>query len=165
MTVDGQVSLASSGGDCAYVSSMVYDVRGDGVAVEVDLSGVPPTIYAYITFELVDGAGNGVAFMHYNGELRVYRAFSQSNWQLQTAQVLFNQTAHRWLRFREEDGYLYWEASPDGIAWSALHSADTASWGQAFDAMHVRLRHIGDTLQPDTTARFDNLNVPPGTSQ
>lgn len=70
---------------------------------------------------------------------------------------LYNATDMRWWRFRETEGTVYWETSPDCLTWTTRHSEATPI---SISALTVRLRAYSDDASP-TPAVFDNLNLPP----
>lgn len=76
-----------------------------------------------------------------------------------TQAFTYDPSAHAWLRMREDSGTLYFEASPDGRAWTTLTS--TASPDLMLHAdTEIDLEVFGDGA-PAGPAIFDNLNVVP----
>ncbi|WP_406365294.1 hypothetical protein [Streptomyces sp. NBC_00645] len=70
----------------------------------------------------------------------------------------YDPAAHAWLRLREDAGLLYWEASPDGLAWSVLRTAASPGWVVHTDLSLLFEAHR-DAGTPDH-AELDSLNTP-----
>jgi hypothetical protein len=69
----------------------------------------------------------------------------------------YDATDHRHWRIREQGGTLFWEASTDGVSWSALRQEPLSP---AFDAKWVEQRLEAETggTTATSTAVFDNFN-------
>jgi len=71
----------------------------------------------------------------------------------------FDATAHRWLRFREDAGTVYWDTSPDGVVWT-----NRATWVSTITltALKVALGsgYYGTESSP-APAVVDNFNLIP----
>lgn len=71
----------------------------------------------------------------------------------------YSPTTHRWWRLREDGGFLYYEYSADGAAWTAFASAALPF---SVDSLQVLLFIGTDVTNASTdTAIFDNLNTYP----
>jgi hypothetical protein len=66
----------------------------------------------------------------------------------------YDATAHRWCRIREDQGTVYWEASPDGVNWtflgSTLSTFDTTNSTIKIGAGNDR----GETIPPIVASNF-----------
>ncbi|MHC3392090.1 hypothetical protein ACLQ2E_21885 [Streptomyces lavendulocolor] len=69
----------------------------------------------------------------------------------------YDPVAHAWLRLREDAGSLYWEASPDGSAWSVLRTAPAPAWVSQ-PGLSLLLEAHRDAGVPDH-AEFGSLNI------
>ncbi|NUL09071.1 hypothetical protein [Streptomyces lunaelactis] len=69
----------------------------------------------------------------------------------------YDSVAHAWLRLREDAGSLYWEASPDGAAWTVLRTAASPAW-VAQSNLSLLLESHRDAGSSDF-AEVDNLNI------
>ncbi len=76
-----------------------------------------------------------------------------------TIDVTYDRVAHRWLRIRQSEGRLYFEASSDGQAWSSVIAAQSSPpWVD--DAIGQIKLGGGNyqTADPAGSVQFDNLN-------
>lgn len=69
----------------------------------------------------------------------------------------YDPVAHAWLRLREDNGSLYWEASPDGRAWTVRRTAASPAWATATDLSLLFEAHR-DTGVADF-AEIDDVNI------
>jgi hypothetical protein len=69
----------------------------------------------------------------------------------------FDPVAHAWLRLREDAGVVYWETSPDGLAWTVRRTASSPAWVQQTDLSLLFEAHR-DAGTPDF-AGLDSLNI------
>jgi len=75
------------------------------------------------------------------------------------ASTNYSTTTHRWWRFREASGTVYYELSPDGFTWLSLTSLATPF---TLDSLTAQLAVGTDVANVSTdTAIFDNFNVSP----
>jgi hypothetical protein len=106
-------------------SHMRFDVRGDSVTLDMP--------------QMVNTSTDAAAEIVLTATWRDYVEFYQQNGTLwlkswaggsqQTAISLpYNPTAHRWIRYREDGGTLYWETSPDGETWNTQHTIQTPDY-------------------------------------
>lgn len=76
--------------------------------------------------------------------------------------LTYSPTDHAWLRFHEAAGTLYWDTSPDGIAWTNRRTAATPAWaaetGLAFLIEGHRDAGASDFIE------VDSVNVSPITT-
>lgn len=70
---------------------------------------------------------------------------------------VYDAGAHAWLRLREGDGSLYWEAAPDGRAWAVLRTAVSPAWASHSDLSLLFEAHR-DAGASDF-AELDHLNI------
>ncbi|MFF9279533.1 hypothetical protein [Streptomyces griseosporeus] len=73
--------------------------------------------------------------------------------------LTYDPAAHAWLRFREAGGTLYWETSPDGIAWTTQRTATTPAWAAGTDLAFLIEGHRD--AGTNDTIDVDSVNVPP----
>lgn len=139
-------------------SNTAYDLTASAAYVEVPSinggSGAE-TVFTLIT-ALVDPsvgssslyklefavAGGSLAFGYYNGP---------SGWN--PTSVTYSATAHKFWRFRESAGTLYWETSPDGSTWTTQRSEPAPF---SLTSLYVNLW----TELAAGTAEFANFNTP-----
>jgi hypothetical protein len=76
--------------------------------------------------------------------------------------LTYSATDHAWLRFRETAGTLYWDTSPDGIAWTNWRTAATPAW--AADANLAFLIEGHRDAGTNDFAEVDSVNVSPITT-
>lgn len=74
-------------------------------------------------------------------------------------EVAFQRDAHRWWRIRESGGFVRWEISGDGVAFTEIDRVATPSF---VDALVVNLGGGTQASLPTPgTCSFDNFNLPP----
>jgi hypothetical protein len=69
----------------------------------------------------------------------------------------YDPVAHAWLRLREDAASLYWEASADGLAWTALRTASSPAWVSHTDLSLLFEAHRDAGV--DDFAELDSLNI------
>lgn len=75
------------------------------------------------------------------------------------ASTNYSATTHRWWRFREASGTIYYELSPDGFTWLSFTTLATPF---TLDSLTAQLAVGTDVANASTdTAVFDNFNVSP----
>lgn len=138
-----------------------WDLTGAQLAVPMTPPQVWPQAVDVVLHTTADPDGDAVEFSVTMGELIARYRVGGTWYYLRT--IPYSRTEHRWLRFREWDGLIRWELSPDGIVWSAI-----AVWLPTFDvtALRVTLRAnyvIGDEEDPIPSgpALFGPLNTLP----
>lgn len=115
---------------------------------------LPPGHKGEINVSLSAG-GAGVALMRMSHDSLVLSFGSMA----ETRTVPYDAAAHRWWRFREEDGVLFLETSPVARDWTEqmklMHQMDLS-------ATQLMLNVIDTSLTDDFGApQFDNVNVLP----
>lgn len=103
-------------------SASVYDLTGSHYTAELVSAGSQAAgLEAYLVAEA--DASNRLVAVVAGGFLGIYKTVAG----VQTGITFpaYSPTDHRWLRIREDEGVTYWEASPDGAAWTELHSEPT----------------------------------------
>lgn len=76
--------------------------------------------------------------------------------------LTYSAVDHAWLRFHEDAGTLYWDTSPDGVAWTNRRTATTPAW-----AADTNLAFLIEGHRDAGTSDFvevDSVNVPPITT-
>ena len=74
--------------------------------------------------------------------------------------VPYDPIAHRWLRLREQDGTLYFDARPTTGRWITLIALPAGSWLDAPVSLRLEAGTYLSVAAPGE-AHFDNLNLPP----
>jgi hypothetical protein len=72
--------------------------------------------------------------------------------------VTYDPVAHRYLRFRESGGTLFWETSPDASTWNPFGSMATPAWAGSVTASFGLSN--GNTAGPMTSAVFGPMDLP-----
>ncbi|MFJ3537055.1 hypothetical protein ACIPQA_16480 [Streptomyces sp. NPDC090109] len=73
--------------------------------------------------------------------------------------LTYSPTDHAWLQLREAGGTLYWETSPDGVAWTVRRTAPTPGWAAATDLTWLAEAHRDSGI--DDVAELAYVNLPP----
>ncbi|WP_246357221.1 vanadium-dependent haloperoxidase [Pyxidicoccus fallax] len=137
-----------------YQSAVPYDLSNSAAQVEVvqTLRALPG---AFVFFEVGPDDNNRVIF-NLSEELHCVQAVSGNFTTLLS--IPYDPLLHRWLRFRDSEGTVYWETSPDGAHWTVQAQND-----RAIDVFSARIG-FGTGLQQAVpspgVAIFDSLNVP-----
>jgi hypothetical protein len=144
---------SGSAGSGKLISRTTYDLVGSEVRVELVRA---PASHPLIETNLlvVDGA-NYLKLALANGVLGAYQWVSGAGSMLGAAP--YDPSMHRWLRIRETSGTLFYETSPDAVAWTAL-----ASGGHPFTITAVTVRfgaEVYGSVPSPGLAVFDNFNV------
>lgn len=139
----------------------VYNLVGSSATVQV--VGVPNLVANGSTeamLRLSLDSANEIAVVWANGQLyfrtRVNYAYSD------VGAVPFDQAAMAWWRIREQGGTLYWDTSPDSVAWTVRRTLAGAPF--PLNALKIGLLAGNyNNADPATVgvATFDNLNAPP----
>jgi hypothetical protein len=140
---------------CSWTTSSAYDLRGSAVSIELT-SPPDPSSDGQLLFRAVRDSGNYLEFRVKHGELHCAQVLDGECGD-DLAFTQFSATDHRWLRFREQDGTIHFESSPDGVAWNP-HTSSIEPFD--LDAMQVMLEasSSAEQLSP-LELRVDNLNL------
>lgn len=147
--VDGRAKITVSTGASSelnhFYSKDAYDLTASSVQIEV----VQPLSFSETYFEIYDVYNRKHDFLKQGNTL--YFATSGGT----TTATAFDSNLHRFWRFREASGTLYWETSSDGAGWTIRHSASTTA--VPVDSMYVR---FGGWTAGGTSGviLFDNFN-------
>ncbi|MCA9625598.1 MAG: hypothetical protein KC731_41535 [Myxococcales bacterium] len=144
-----QLGIPANSGFGNYGTYGYYDLTGRSIALEV--IQVPDDANVFFSLDQTDGYY--IDFTFTGGMLLTYRAGAAT-------QVLSSQSydpvAHRHLRFREEAGTIYFEASPDGGAWEALATGEVGS-DLPMNRVAVNMGYYGTPSTVDRLMVVDNL--------
>lgn len=141
------------------LSQKWYDFTGGVLAFEV--VQVPNSLDVSAKIEIQDGDYYYTFFYFSQGNLLIYHVKQDTTEEVVYNQA-FNATNHKYLRFRESGGTIYWDASSDGTNWNNLasrtlptfvHKANFRLYGYALDEFN------GNT----TSFIIDSVNVMPTT--
>ncbi len=118
-------SLAVGDPDTELRSFMRFDMREDALWVELS-EMLNPAVNASAELVLTANWDDYVEFLQEGGELYMK---SWINDELQgEVRIPYSATDHRWWRFRETGGRLYWDTSHDGGEWTTRHSIDSPTY-------------------------------------
>jgi hypothetical protein len=138
-----------------YISKFAVDLRGSFFAVEVpEVAGDAPGLQTYVGLTTFDLASEWLV-IHEDGAL----SFSAGG--AVAVAIVYQSDLHRWWRIREGAGQIYFETSPDGIAWTTQHVSG-GSAGVGAVQMSVGAGTWAPVDSPGR-AQFDGVNLePPG---
>jgi hypothetical protein len=148
---------ANSIGEALVMSSRCYDLAGSSLAVEaVEAAPGPETVT--VVGLLPVGGPTLLQFFMQDGLLAGFN--HQSGTPVEVFETAYSPVQHRWWRMREQGGSVFFETSPDGLAWGTPHGS--TSTPPNIGCVRPRLRlYVADTSQPAAETRFDNLNLTP----
>lgn len=143
-------------------SQNAYDLTGSSIYVQLNDAGNLNLTSLEDAFVLKIDDNNRVFFniSGYDGTIAAYKQVSGSSSSL--ASATYSSTNHKWLRFRESSGTLYWETSADATNWNVLYSEASPI---TITSLKVSLvAGTWDTEASTTTVKYDNVNITPSTS-
>ncbi|MBW2456413.1 MAG: hypothetical protein JRI68_17970 [Deltaproteobacteria bacterium] len=161
-TLDDRLTFTPTAG---YTNTRVAGVRSISTfdltecTTWVEVPRMPPAdFYSEVMWSLGVGAANDGGFM------RVTQATDLQIWvdidgDMQMETLTYDSAAHRWWRFRDTEGIIYLETSPDGADWT-VRNQRAHSWdlnGARISFYANAAAGSGDFPGP----QFDNLNVAP----
>jgi hypothetical protein len=155
--VDGGLAMTpgDSGGEGLYRSQTNFDFIGSYVLVEL-VQPFPSSSVAAATFLVADPSGNDIQINQSGNEL-VLGYNTATPTYITVATLTFDAVAHRWWRIREAGGVIYWDLSPDGVAWSNGASVPTPFASLAGFKAGLRATYSPGPPTPGT-AVWDNFN-------
>lgn len=158
MTIDGVLQLSWL--DEPMASASVTSIQPQNVrdcAALVEVTGPPPEggVRAGMFLGSLD---NRMGMFVQDGELHMVVAIETGEASVDES-TDFNPMTMHWWRLREEGGEVFWDTSPDGLAWTTRHQAPRPP--PPFDAVPLTL---GGSSPDDkaSAVTFDNVNNPPG---
>jgi hypothetical protein len=129
-----------------------------GCHVSIEVKEVPPQDLALLTFfELLDGPGEGgkLSFGLLKGTLTLSHRVGTKI--IVAFDAPYDAMAHRFWRFREAEGTVYFEGSTDTKTWQKLYSTVTPPFAGRV-RVDFGIGAVGDA-EPGGTVIFDNLNI------
>ena len=141
---------------CYYRSVAAYDLRGSSLSVELT-SAPDPAVEGFFALRFEADAEHYFHSEVKGGTLYCTQVTPDGCTELASSQ--YSPSDHRWLRFREEAGTVYFETSADGVSWRT----ETSSI-DPFQVDMVRVGVEAGTYGEPTApveVRLDNLNVVP----
>ena len=138
-----------------YSSVAVYDLTGSHVSMELVRAPRPADgLEVYLTVER--DASNSASMLVNNGELYLSRKVAGTV--TDVAILPYDAAAHRWLRFRERAGTLFYETSADAMEW-----VEVAAIPAPFDLTAIRVDIAAgayNAIPSPGTVIIDNVNTP-----
>ena len=105
-------------------TASTHDLSDSTVYVEmVSLTGTRSSIEWRFLFYETRFSHEVMFDVRQGGTLRTYKRTGGSF--TQTSSTTYSSTNHRWMRYREDSGTLYYEVSSDASSWSSIHSEST----------------------------------------
>lgn len=159
----GRARIPCTTGFAGYRSASVYSLTWSQIALRVyppEPAGAATAALSLLVLSDVGGTDAGFIVDRAQSAMGLYLRVGYAD-----GGALFpayDATAHAWLRLREAAGVMYWEASPDGSAWTVLRSAAAPAWtGQSnLSFLMEAHRDAGSSNH----AEVDSLNITrPGT--
>jgi hypothetical protein len=159
----GQLRITTSAGGSAYygiVSLSGYDLTASYSQIEIVSPGLIKFIYSLqLIFSLNKDSNNYINFTinGYNQTIEAQKSvagvFSIA------ASVPYSSLTHRFLRFRQATGTVFWEYSSNGTTWSTLYSVATPF---VITSLFPNIEAgTFNAEKESTTVVFDNYNIVP----
>ena len=153
----------SSGNYAGYQTSKIYTLAGSSIFVELVTVPAASTAtdmnFAMGILSATDGTNLQFNISPVTGNMRF-----ESNvayFDAGATSVTFSAVTHRWLRFRETGGTLFWDTSTDGTNWTNRRSLTTPAWvTSGTDALGFEVFAYRDAGVADN-GEFDNMNIAP----
>lgn len=147
-------SVTASYDECVRGSTRPFDLRGSSVTLEV----VTPDAGIGFFFGVADAADeNAITWEIDFSEVHLHHFIDDNVLTLDA--FPYEAATMRWIRIREENGVIHWEASADAQSFQEMSSTAVA-----FDVSTLRLIigvFAAETPADDTLVEVDNLNVTP----
>lgn len=151
-----------AGSYAGYQSGHAWTLAGSSVYVK--LATVPAAstaTEAHVNFSVkstVEGTNINCRLSMLDNSLRLEN--NVGYWDDGATTLTFDPTAHRWLRYREAAGSLYWETSPDGTTWTVRRTLATPDWITAAAAADLALdMYAYRDAGVSDFAEYDQLNT------
>ncbi|MEU3281776.1 hypothetical protein [Streptomyces antibioticus] len=158
----GQALIPCTTGYAGLKSGSAYTLTGSGITVRVHAPVPDGATSSAASVLVLTGTGGTDAGFIVDSAQNALGLYSRTGYADPDAVFLtYSDTDHAWLRFREDGGSLLWDASPDGLDWTTLRTADTPAWAADTDLAFLVEGHR-DAGTPDTVA-LDSVNVLPVT--
>ena len=157
----GRARVPCGTGFAAYASATIYTLAGSQVRVQM----FPParngaTNESFCQLLVLSGTVGTQIVWEINTALNIVLLTVHIGFVDEGGRTLpYDPEAHAWARIREDAGTLYWEASPDGRAWTILHTDVSPGWVADTDLEMQLLAHRD--AGTDNFAEFDNFNITP----
>ncbi len=157
----GQFTSTIESGAANYngIQSVVpYDMTGSFVSSELTNAGNQALVSLEVyPLWIETDANNGAFFLVSGNVLYVFTRIGGSNNNVNT--VAYSATEHRFFRFKEEDGLLFWQVSPDCVTWTTRHSAATSGLFSVTAMTVILLGGVYASEVSGTSVTWDNVNV------
>ncbi|WP_369211320.1 hypothetical protein [Streptomyces flavofungini] len=160
----GRARIPCTAGNYAgYQTAKAYTLAGSSCYLQVPVvaSAGGATVEAQTVFAVTPDplAGTNLAF-NINTVAGTIRFESNVAYTDGAAVSLtFDSTAHKWLRYRESAGSLYWETSFDGTTWTIRRTLATPAWvASAVNTLALDLFCYRNNGTADYS-EFDNVNT------
>lgn len=152
--VDGRAILTQNTAGSYVETFHAYSLYNSQLVVEYqqDFDPGPPLQTAWMWFVQEPTGADGPHIMLYGGNLYFGQQPGFDN------PVLYDPVDHRWWKISEAAGTVYWETSPNGLAWT-VRFVQAAAGGQ-LGSGQIEL-YTARSGTNTTYAYFDNLNAPP----
>lgn len=155
----GELRIVTPGGltpECGQASHLPVDLTASTIAVEATVvTGASNSLASRM--KLAFANGDEIAFEK-NGAVLSGTRDVQGNTDPGFSEA-YDETAHRWWRFRGENGILHWETSPDGLSWNTQASHESPAI--TLDEVTISLLCATLVGSSNSTCHFDNVNLPP----
>jgi hypothetical protein len=120
------------------------------------------TMHAALVTQPIQGAETFMYVRALSGGVQLSLTLEAGSFQLESVAVAtpYNTATDQWWRLREDDGAVFFETAPDGLAWTPRAQIPTP-----FSVDHVEIalgaRTFGGTIDGAGNAEFRCYNVPP----
>ncbi|MGC1208654.1 MAG: cell wall-binding repeat-containing protein, partial [Ornithinimicrobium sp.] len=137
-------------------SESEYRLAGSSIAVEqIRPRSVHPNSESELSF--LQGEQNSIALITVGNETG--RARIRTGGVDRSVDFIYDRIAHRWLRIRQSGTRVYFEGSPDGLAWSAVVPSQNSPTWVLEGSGQVKLGGGNYAMDdPAGSVYFDNLN-------
>ncbi|MDQ0842403.1 hypothetical protein [Streptomyces sp. V1I6] len=143
----------------AYQSASVYSLAGSQVSCRVVAPAAGGATVEALAEVLVitgtSGTDGGFSLNAVTGQLSLVSRAGYFDGAAVT--LTYSPTDHAWLRLREAAGVLYWETSPDGMAWTTRRSSVSPAWVSDVNLSVIMAGHRNNGA--DDYAEFDSFNI------
>lgn len=158
--VAGRARIPCTTGYAGLKSGSSYTLTGAGITIRLHAPAAGGAASAAASCLVLTGTGGTDAGFIVDAAQSAVGLYLREGYADGGAVFLtYSPTDHAWLRFREAAGTLFWETSPDGIAWTNRRTAATPSW--AADTNLAFLIEGHRDAGTNDFAEIDSVNVSP----
>lgn len=155
----GRARIPCTTGFAGLKSASIYTLTGSGVTVRVyppTPGGATAAAASVLILTSVGGTDGGFIVDPAQSAIGLYLREGYADGG--AVFLTYSPEDHAWLRFRETEGTVYWETSPDGEDWTTRRNATTPAWATDTDLAFLVEGHRD--AGTDDFVEVESVNAP-----